>query len=293
MAEVTDNLGHGSARPARRAPAGKGRRATGGFSLVELLLAVMILGVGLTMVASVFPVGATWTRQTAEETVGGIVARNAVAIIQAKYNAGYMAGIGSPRGSGTATVVPLPGIGANSILLPLVERAYDFGRGTPYPAANPVQALYYWTALVRRSNASLGPATGNLPDGMLNSFDVYILVFKKGAVEQTFTNNGSEYVGTRDPSETGVPYVATLQATPLSGNQVNLQAAAPSGLVGSQVIEGNSGTVYRVIGVAGNVLTLNGPAPTSLANLTFWYVPPANGTSVSPLVYVYQTTIAF
>ena len=38
------------------------------FSLMEVLLAVFILGIGLIMVATVFPVGADWTRQSTEDT---------------------------------------------------------------------------------------------------------------------------------------------------------------------------------------------------------------------------------
>lgn len=57
-----------------------------GFSLIEVLIAIAILGVGLVMVATIFPVAATWTRQAAEETVASQVALNAVNIIKVKLN---------------------------------------------------------------------------------------------------------------------------------------------------------------------------------------------------------------
>src|SRR4051812_41156300 len=51
-----------------------------GFSLVEVLLAIFILGIGMIMVASVFPVGANWTRQTAEGSVSQTIAQSAMSV---------------------------------------------------------------------------------------------------------------------------------------------------------------------------------------------------------------------
>ena len=53
---------------------GKGR---GGFSLVEVLLATFILGIGMIMVASIFPVGANWTREATEDSVGQVISQAA------------------------------------------------------------------------------------------------------------------------------------------------------------------------------------------------------------------------
>jgi len=50
----------------------------GGFSLVELLIALMILGIGLAMVAGAFPVGLAFHEQSVDETVAGLLARTAV-----------------------------------------------------------------------------------------------------------------------------------------------------------------------------------------------------------------------
>src|SRR4051812_48286821 len=55
-----------------------------GFSFVEVLFAVMILGVGFIMIAGVFPVAISQTQTSGEETVGSAVGRS---------GAGYMASI--------------------------------------------------------------------------------------------------------------------------------------------------------------------------------------------------------
>ena len=58
-----------------------------GFSFVEVLFAVIILGVGFILVAAVFPVGIQMTRTTVEETAGGRIAGTAIANFNAlAYN---------------------------------------------------------------------------------------------------------------------------------------------------------------------------------------------------------------
>jgi prepilin-type N-terminal cleavage/methylation domain-containing protein len=59
------------------------RRSRRGFSLTEILMAVGILGIGLTMVASIFPVAVDQTRRANESTMAALCARSAAATIRA------------------------------------------------------------------------------------------------------------------------------------------------------------------------------------------------------------------
>jgi prepilin-type N-terminal cleavage/methylation domain-containing protein len=52
-----------------------------GFSFVEVLFAVMILGIGFILIAGVFPVAISQTQTNGEETVGAAIGRNAVAYL--------------------------------------------------------------------------------------------------------------------------------------------------------------------------------------------------------------------
>src|SRR4051794_28890181 len=116
-------------------------RARRGFSLLEVLLATFILGIGLIMVASVFPVGANWTRQGTEESVGQTIALNAVAVVKSHYapNSGDANHAGQLSSLPTAAPLMLQGltnfVGANGI--PVAERCYQFGNPLPFPATNP------------------------------------------------------------------------------------------------------------------------------------------------------------
>jgi prepilin-type N-terminal cleavage/methylation domain-containing protein len=55
-----------------------------GFSLVEMLLAVFILGIGVISIASLFPAGIALQRQATDDLVGPVVAKNALATIRSK-----------------------------------------------------------------------------------------------------------------------------------------------------------------------------------------------------------------
>ncbi|MDI9403767.1 MAG: prepilin-type N-terminal cleavage/methylation domain-containing protein [Limnohabitans sp.] len=59
-----------------------------GFSLVEMLLAVFILGIGVISIAALFPAGIVLQRQATDDVVGPIVAKNAFATIRSKLSQG-------------------------------------------------------------------------------------------------------------------------------------------------------------------------------------------------------------
>jgi prepilin-type N-terminal cleavage/methylation domain-containing protein len=246
-----------------------------GFSLIEVLVALLLLAIGLLMVAMVFPVAGNWTRQTAEESIAQSMARNAVAIIKTRY------GIDGPGSNAlssfnSAIVVPLPGIRS----IPLGERAYQFGSPTPYPAANPPVCTYFWTALARLTPNQTG-------DG--RSIDIYILVFHKGSPEQVFApaplTKHDQRAEEDDPSPTNPPYFPTLLATPSTPPTIILR-------IGEYGVGQNSGTLFRmVVGADGNGVAA--PPMSSATDPLIWIAPPAIGTSASPLVYIYQTTISF
>lgn len=55
-----------------------------GFSLIELLLAIFILGVGIISVAAVFPAGIIQQRRTQDDVLGPVIAESAIATIRSK-----------------------------------------------------------------------------------------------------------------------------------------------------------------------------------------------------------------
>jgi prepilin-type N-terminal cleavage/methylation domain-containing protein len=57
-----------------------------GFSLIEVLLAVFILGIGIISIGAIFPAGIVQQRQSLDDALGPIVADNALAILRAKLS---------------------------------------------------------------------------------------------------------------------------------------------------------------------------------------------------------------
>jgi type II secretory pathway pseudopilin PulG len=68
-----------------------------GFSFVEVLFAVMILGVGFIMLAAMFPVAIQQTQTASDESTSAAVAWNALALIQAKLSDAELPAVGAPE----------------------------------------------------------------------------------------------------------------------------------------------------------------------------------------------------
>ena len=75
-----------------------------GFTLVEVLFSVMVLGIGAIMVAAIFPVAAQQSRIVADDTMAAVIARGAVQDLRviAEQPAfwttqHYLAGIAAPN----------------------------------------------------------------------------------------------------------------------------------------------------------------------------------------------------
>jgi len=119
-------------------------RCRRGFTLTEILLAAGILGVGLTMVASVFPISVDQNRRSVDLTHSAMCARNVAATLRARRTA-YSNGRGvvaciryCPNSSGTSTT-----LGTTSVPLTNVI-ALGTGPALPdeFSVYNPYSFLY-------------------------------------------------------------------------------------------------------------------------------------------------------
>jgi len=313
------------------------------FSLVEVLLAVFILGIGMIMVASVFPVGATWTRQTAEESIAQTVAQNALSVLQTTYGTGgamhdrlapdFLSGpaaanpanLNSILKSLPPSALPSPPPGPfvlqafpNFTNIPPSERAYQFGSTNPFPAANPQVCTYFWTALVRLNPAHRGldPNTNFVQLSSTYNYDVYILVFRKGAANHYFSPvppvsslpSGATYLeipnmrGAFYPFDEGlipsVGYAGWLRGQYAASQSPPIHDALPG--IGQYGIGVYSGTVFRQVvdpnpSAPALPYQCATPPPFLIGGepVIFSPAPDAAASSASPLIYIYQTTMSF
>lgn len=296
-----------------------------GFTLAEVLFAVLILGIGLVMLAAALPVGADFYRQSSDESIGVYVGELVRSLVVSRYTAADLASTGT-------SVVILPNIHTRfpdwharaytynpSYTLNAVEGAgggteIECVRKNGWPAWVGATAaaesqgmaancpLVKWFVLLRRQPGQ--PATSNGS----GRYDLYVLVCKKNEPLQTFgtasdnsiaaptlpytTGRFSGYPNGGDPvhptktDASNNPYflVPRLDQATVAGGKVTAAAKAGMRMVGV-----TSGVVFRVLDDQGNT-------SVALPNETAaWYVPAADGldSRLSPLVYVYATTVAF
>lgn len=272
------------------------RRAA--FSLAEILIAIFVLSIGLIMIASVFPVAAKWTAEDAETSVGQVIAKNAVAQIQAQG------------------LIPLY-LSAGGAIGPY---CYSFGNSSPYPNTNPAPypvALstppageYYWSAYVVPSGIAVGASSagsgGVYPGTQGNMYTIYVFVFNKGGLSNTFpTPKAPTTLLTMQPYPQNATYTDSYYPQLYSGTLSELagQSLSPAMPIGSLGVDATTGQVFReIVDPATNAITITGiPASTTTPNpyLTtlhggdaIIYAPAANNQTSSPLIYVYVTTVS-
>ncbi len=232
----------------------KTSRAATGFSLIEMLFAIGILGLGLIMVAATFPVAVKWTAQNAQSTIGQVLAQKALAYIKTQY-------------------------GVGSLYAPPASPTWQLLTGTNWygfhpSSSGPANSIYYWTACIRPDPAGAPTPTPPTSSGTL--YDLYIFVFNKGDVNNT-------YPGT-PPSKVPILFTGKLAGNPST-------TPFPLGSIG---VDLNTGQVFRKIVNAGGTITMSGwpgsiiPPPSE----PVLYAPPALNQASSPLIYVYVTTVS-
>ncbi len=240
------------------------------FSLAEILIAIFVLSIGLIMIAAVFPVAAKWTAQDAQTSVAQVIAKNAVATIQ------------------TQGLIPSTG-GA------IGPYCYNFGNASPYPNANPAPAApttptpppgsYYWSAVILPASSTTAGSSGVYPGTQNNLYTIYVFVFNKGDLSNTFTASGTPLM---QPvaQPVGPSYYPQLAEGTYSA------VAGTSMPVGSQGLDVNTGGVFRLIVNASNAIVPTGTAVANPTGDTIIYAPPAINQTSSPLIYVYVTTVS-
>ena len=277
------------------------------FSLAEILIAIFVLSIGLIMIAAVFPVAAKWTAEDAQTSVAQVIAKNAVEQIKLQILAGSLP-LNSPPTAplvgygpfaysfGTAQPLPFGTAQSYSASANFAPFALDPAPVSPTPAPVPPPGSYYWSAVI--VPASSGYA-GVFPNAQLNSaYTVYVFVFSKGDASSTFPAPAYALTG---GGNTLLPMQVqqNAHASHLSFYPQLFEGPYPAAALAMPIdslgVDVSTGCVFRLItDPATNAVVPTGLAGGSVLNTAsddIIFAPPAIGQTVSPLIYVYVTTV--
>jgi prepilin-type N-terminal cleavage/methylation domain-containing protein len=285
-----------------------------GFSLIEILFAIFILGIGLLMIAAVFPVAIKWTNQDVHSTIGLVISRSAVAQIKANtmingqsvfatgiYASGSNTPLSTQYGPVAATYpqpyfygTPAP-VPSRGLLVPTTANI------APAYSSHDLQARYWWQALLLPDPAD--GASGVAPTPLASqsgaapqTYDLFIFVYSKGDIANKYPQVGPYPAPTLAPqfdaqagSGTGMPIGSIgldLKPVPNTGTPYTHAGS----VVRREII--NPPGQAPTIGYSGTTLQYNSIGP----NDVIVYAPPASGPAqeaTSPLIYIYATTVTF
>ncbi len=229
-----------------------------GFSLTEVLLAIGILGIGLLLVAGVFPVAVHFTNVATERTMAAVIADEAFAHIEEDVGCTWETG---------DTVV----------------------QGYLDPSVQYASSDYYWSALRRNLSGSLKQVTVFVCKKANKRFeywgwDVNNNKFETPkhpqlvSIEFIHDENESAYliaIQDRDP-----------QNDPNERNFIN---------DGYTIVDDSTGGIYRVLERLPQqpaVLRLDRPWRGPLAG-NIWVIPPPVGGGTNPCIGIYQRLMRF
>ena len=303
-----------------RGRGGGRRRGRSGFTLIEVMIAMFILGIGMIMVITIFPVGADWTRQATDNSISQVVAQNALAVIQSHYPSNQQLP-NAPTTTASLAAFPNLGVIPPAAGITVSEMCYQFGSDKPFPG-DVTKANYFWTALIRPK--------ADVAGGSMTRYDVYILVFKKGDRGQTYGDpalspkytinttgelgvlNFAEITRTRAKDPSGdfygtQPAIGSLKYSAgtydAASGKVFVSGNTLVPAIGEYGIGVESGTVFRQglatdnygvpVGATPRPGLKGGLPPTEDIIVG---VPLMSGSAIvgpSPLIYVFQTTMSW
>ena len=245
-------------RTAGRAPSG----GAGGFTLIEVLIAIGIFGIGLVAVASIFPVAILLQKQTVQEVESTHFGSNAKAIVAAK---GFEDSTTNWNAIATAGVVaPMPEDAMDK--WSLGDRSYN-------TLENWNQRRVFWV-----------PLCFDADPGTDKAWQVFIFVVRSER-DKTYPGTGNDVANPNDP--TYVPRVKRINTTISGLNRFDFGNNPRLIRPGEDIVD-EFGISYRVSQADDAGVVVDGAIPRS-GTINIWYAAP--GTAGQPSTFVKLITL--
>ena len=258
-----------------------------GLSLVELLIAIGIMGVTMLLIGAAFPAGVAMSIAVSDEATSQAVFQKALTVIRDNYSISKI--------TVDFGVAELPGSG-NYIL---IKDAYLGKDGTGnYDAAEGLanrkfatNSTFSWSAMIRRMSTT-GPR-GNL-------CQVVIVVSRRPNTSPSFDVEGggtSTLPELRSVTCTGSSVLTAPPPPPVTAKTLIIDSTDFS-LVpnGGYIIDETTGTAYIIVSRNNNddtaTLLSEPPLDTDLTSgRNFWVIPGPNSGLNSPSIRVFQAML--
>ncbi len=235
-----------------------GGRASRGFSLVELMIAIGIFAIGAIAVASIFPVAILLQKQTMADTTARTFAENARAMVLAR---GFLGSSLSGVNDTTPTVASVPGAVAG---WERADRSYRSG-------IDLASRKFFWVPLFFDNN----------PNASEREWLVYLFVVnRKSNADYSQSGAAADWANQADGAS-NIPGVRRVSAT-IAGSPSNRFDFTNSGprqvRIGDKILD-EKGRDWIVTAADDAGIEINGVIPDS-GNLDIWYAHPGDsGTS--------------
>ncbi len=262
MVESAGNI----TRPTPRRGPPAWRVTRGGFSFVEILFAVMILGIGFILIAGIFPVAINQTQSNGDETIAASTARSAATIIANLPNtSAYM----SAATSSTPTLYPFGPTGSAN-----APQLWAEMNGTQVLTEDP---RYGWAAYY----LSKTDAYGNPGDSA--QITIIVTRVRNHAIYTAADQSGGTLVG----KPISIPAVgfSTSQTTQdwIALGPTNLAAVAPGTFV-VIAADPTANTVGSAVGWVLKLGNITSPQPSGVPpNCLAYNLQPGGDVKNSPL----------
>ncbi|MEM6553491.1 MAG: hypothetical protein AAF750_15350 [Planctomycetota bacterium] len=291
--------------------------ARGGFTTLEILVALGIFAFGFLAVAAIFPVGLLMQKQTTNSIIAGHVADNGLAVMQARFLEqvdmdasgtgadGYYANTWNngtttgtyPPSTTPFTVTPFenrvkalqwnvaartgpPVIAAGTLIDRFGAGESLADRSHPSTDLTVSEREFFWVPLVKDPDGT--PTAGS------GEWLFYICVMQRepGVDYHTAKNVGGAFYADNTDSNTAAatdtfPTLRYVEPTNINGAIVTFPFDL--GLIVGDILLDSEGIQYTVLVADGNTLTLS--SPVSSEPEWFWYAPPGTGSG-SPLLRI-------
>ncbi len=279
----------------------------GGFSLVEVLIAMGIFAVGFVAVAAMFPAGAMLQKETVAAVESQLVARNAAAIMRSTritFNEAGLANADLDKNSGQpGNLEPIATMA--TVKNAKLKTRWTLGdRGYPTAQQTTNDRKYYWLPFIHRHSQEVDTADPSKkkysPAVEAGDFNLMVFVLRReggmkyehkaGGLLNGTSPAGLVWANTADGVD--IPKVVGITPTSAAAGRFNfnnrLFPTTPAG-VADQVRAGdhiadNNGVIYLVSDANATGCDIVGgirPTPTG-GTLKMWFAPPPGPGTSSP-----------